>query len=92
MTSSRRRLDKLQVSLTPKQAVLLWMEEAHQYDTIEQYCLSLNPFPKANLPLARLPDQVIKAVEQVMKGQPKEAVARVVRQAVRDVVFLFHLH
>jgi hypothetical protein len=27
-----------------------------------------------------------------MKGRPKEAVARVVRQAVRDVVFLFHLH
>jgi hypothetical protein len=92
MTQGKRRLDKIQVSLTPKQAVLLWMEEAHQHDTIEQYCQALKPFPEANLPLARLPDQVTKAVEQAMKGRPKEAVALMVRQAVRDVVFLFHLH
>jgi hypothetical protein len=92
MTSSKRRLDKLEVSLTPKQAILLWMEEAHQYDTMEQYVRSLKPGPDSAWPLAELPDKVSKAVEQAMKGRPRQEVARVARQAIRDVLFLFHLH
>jgi hypothetical protein len=76
MTSSKRRLDKLQVSLTPKQAILLWMEEAHQYDTMEQYARSLKGGPNSAWPLATLPEQVAVGVQQ----------------AVRDVLFLFHLH
>src|SRR5919106_2562845 len=92
MTSSKRRLDKLEVSLTPKQAILLWMEEAHQYDTMEQYVQSLKPGPESAWPLAILPDKVATAVEQAMKGRPKQEVHRVARKAVRDVLFLFHLH
>jgi hypothetical protein len=92
MSISKRRLDKLEVSLTPKQAILLWMEEAHQYDSMREYCLSLKPGPDSAWPLAILPDKVSKAVEQAMKGRPKPAVARTVRQAIRDVLFLFHLH
>jgi hypothetical protein len=85
-------LEKIEVSLTPKQAILLWLEEAHRYDTMEQYARSLKPGPESAWPLAELPDKVSKAVEQAMKGRPKAEVARVVRQAVRDVLFLFHLH
>jgi hypothetical protein len=92
MTSSKRRLDKLEVFLTPKQAILLWMEEAHRYDTMEQYVRSLKPGPDSAWPLATLPDKVATAVEQAMKGRPKPEVARVARQAIRDVLFLFHLH
>jgi hypothetical protein len=92
MTSSKRRLDKLEVFLTPKQAILLWMEEAHQHDTMEQYVQSLKPGPESAWPLCVLPDKVATAVEQAMKGRPKQEVGRVVRQAIRDVLFLFHLH
>jgi hypothetical protein len=92
MTSSKRRLDKLEVSLTPKQAILLWMEEAHQYDTMEQYVRSLKPGPESAWPLAILPERVTTGVEQAMKGRPKQVVARMARQAIRDVLFLFHLH
>ncbi|HZA25943.1 MAG TPA: hypothetical protein VFA32_25690, partial [Dehalococcoidia bacterium] len=92
MTTSKRRLDKLQVSLTPKQAILLWMEEAHQYDTMEQYVRSLKPGPDSAWPLAVLPDKVATSVEQAMKARPRQEVARVARQAIRDVLFLFHLH
>jgi hypothetical protein len=92
MTSSKRRLDKLQVSLTPKQAILLWMEEAHQFDTVEQYARSLKGRPDSAWPMATLPEQVAAGVRQVLKGQPREEVSREVRQAVRDVLFLFHLH
>jgi hypothetical protein len=92
MTSSKRRLDKLQVSLTPKQAILLWMEEAHQYDTMEQYARSLKGGPNSAWPLATLPEQVAVGVQQALKGQAREGVSRGMRQAVRDVLFLFHLH
>jgi hypothetical protein len=92
MASSKRRLDKLEVSLTPKQAILLWMEEAHQYDTMEQYARSLKPGPDSSWPLAILPEKVASAVEQAMKGRSKQEIARVARQAIRDVLFLFHLH
>ena len=92
MTSTRRRLDKIEVSLTPKQAILLWLEEAHAYDTMTEYCLSLKSGPDSAWPLAILPDKVSRAVEQAMKSQPKPAVARMARQAIRDVLFLFHLH
>jgi hypothetical protein len=92
MTSSKRRLDKLEVSLTPKQAILRWIEEAHQHDTMEQYVRALKDGPDSAWPLAQLPEKVSRAVEQAMKGRPKPEVARQARQAVRDVLFLFHLH
>jgi hypothetical protein len=92
MTSSKRRLDKLQVSLNPKQAILLWMEESHRFDTMQQYVRSLKDGPESAWPLAILPEQVATAVEQAMKGRPRREVARIARQAIRDVLFLFHLH
>jgi hypothetical protein len=92
MSSSKRRLDKIEVSLTPKQVILLWLEEAHRHDTMKQYVHSLKQGPESAWPLAILPEKVATAVEQAMKGQPKQEVNRMARQAVRDVLFLFHLH
>jgi hypothetical protein len=92
MTSSKRRLDKLEVSLTPKQAILLWTAEAHQYGSMEQYVRALKDGPESAWPLAQLPEKVSRAVEQAMKGRPKPEVARRERQAVLDVLFLFHIH
>ena len=40
MTSGKRRLDKLEEHLTPKQAALLWMAEAHQFETLEGHSRS----------------------------------------------------
>ncbi len=36
MSSGNRGLDKLESNLTPKQAVMLWMSEAHQFQTLEE--------------------------------------------------------
>ena len=45
-----KRLDKVEHSLTPRQAVLLWMEEAHQVGSINDYSRSLKGQPKAPSP------------------------------------------
>lgn len=92
MKGNQVRLAKLEGALTPKQAFLLWMEEAHQFQTMVDYALSIKGGPESSWPLVRLPEQVATAVEQSMKGESKELIRRQVRQAVRDVVFLFHLH
>jgi hypothetical protein len=59
---------------------------------MEQYVRSLKPGPEAAWPLAILPEKVATATEQAMKARPRQEVARVARQAIRDVLFLFHLH
>ncbi len=45
MTSGKRRLDNLEGHLTPKQAALLWMAEAHQFETLEGYALHMKNQP-----------------------------------------------
>ena len=92
MRSTSKRLDNVESSLSPKQAVLLWMEEAHQHPTMQEYVLSLRDQPDSAYPLHRLPDQVETSVRDSMKGSHKSEVTRAVRDQVRDVVFLFFVH
>jgi hypothetical protein len=39
--SGRKRIEKIEDSLTPRQAVLLWLEEASQFGSMRAYVLSL---------------------------------------------------
>lgn len=86
-----QRLAKVEHSLTPKQAVLLWMEEAHKSGSVHKYALSLKGQPDSAFPLIKLPKQVETAVRDSMKGQKREWVDRTVERAVKDVIFLFKL-
>jgi hypothetical protein len=92
MTSANdRRLDKIAGQLTPQQAVLLWMQEAHQHPTIPAYMDSLHDAPDTKYPMMWLPDQVAQAVRTAMKGEKPDAIKRAERTAVREVAFLFYL-
>jgi hypothetical protein len=86
-----RRLDKIADQLTPQQAVLLWMQEAHQHPTISEYMDSLRDAPDTKYPMMHLPPQVEQAVRAARKGEKPEVITRAVRQAVREVGFLFYL-
>lgn len=89
MSSQKKRIEKVETSLTPKQAVLLWMEEAHSHGSIQAYALWLKEQPESAYPLVRLPRQVREAVRTAMKGQSREAVGWYIDRAERDVIFLF---
>ena len=39
--TGRRRIEKIEGSLTPRQAVLLWLEEAAQLGSLREYVLSI---------------------------------------------------
>src|SRR5712691_13042331 len=86
-----KRLAKVETSLTPKQAVLLWMEEAHKFGSMHQYALSMKGQPDGTFLLIKLPKQVETAVRDSMKGQKREWVDRAVDRALKDVFFLFKL-
>ncbi len=91
MSAQQRRLERVAVSLTPQQAVLAWLEEAHQHQTMAEYSASLVGQPDLAFPLHGIPHRVAEAVRSAMKGQPREVVERVVRQQVRDGAFLVYL-
>jgi hypothetical protein len=91
MTTGGRRLDKLEGSLSPSEAVLLWMVEAHQYPTVSAYMDSLKDAPDTRYPMMHLPEQVAQAVRTARKGEKPEVIRRAERTAVREVAFLFYL-
>jgi hypothetical protein len=86
-----RRLDKVEARLSPQQAMLLWMQEAHQYGTVQAYSASFKDLPFARYPLVVLPKQVSEAVRATMPKAKPEAVRRAERNAVREVAFLLFL-
>ena len=92
MRSALKRLKTVEHSLTPKQAVILWMEEAHRFTNPYDYLKSLRDLPEASYPLPNLAQQIEDSVREAMKGEPRDEVTRAVREAVRDVIFLNYLH
>ena len=92
MRGTKKRLDQVESRLKPKQVVLLWMQEAHQQHTMEDYAKTLMAGPDSAWPIPRLTEHIAESVRKAMKGNLPEQVDRAVREAVRDVVFLFYLH
>ena len=92
MSNAKRRLDQLESGLTPKQAILLWLQEAHAFRGIEEYVRHLKTQPDGFWPIDKLTTQVEQRVKQRLKGKPQDEVDPAVRQAYKDVLFLFFLH
>lgn len=86
------RLDKIQDSLTPTQAVVLWMDEAHQFPSITTYAETLLDKPEPVHPLNRMIRQVETSALKATKGMPRVVKDRAVERAIRDVTFLFYVH
>jgi hypothetical protein len=88
---SKRRLDKLEGSLSPKEAVIHWLTEAHTYGSLPAYVESLIDQPDTAQPFIAVPAQVEKAVFESMRGQRSAFVKKVMREATGDTVFLLRL-
>lgn len=88
---SRRRLDKLEGALGPREAVLHWMEDAHTYGSLPAYVGSLIDQPEAAQPFIAVPARVEQAIWAAMRGQRPGFVKQVTHEAVGDTVFLLRL-
>ena len=92
MTTAKRRMDKLETGLTPKQIILLWFQEAHAFNSIEEYVRHLKTQPDSAAPIHKLTSQVEESVKQTLGSRPREEINKAVNQAYKDVLFLFYLH
>ncbi len=92
MSARRRRLQRIETELTPTQAAVLWLQEAHRFKSLQAYGQWLAGQPDAAFPLYRLHDLVVPAVEQAMKRAEREERDQAVRAALREVGFLFFVH
>jgi hypothetical protein len=92
VTTTRKRLEQIAVSLTPQQAFRLWLEEMQRFDSLAESAHWLKDQPTSAYPLYRLPDQVEESVRTAMKGQDHDRIERAVRSAVKEVAFLYYLH
>ena len=87
------RIEKVEDhNLTPREAVILWMREAHAFDSLLDYGRWLMDQPDEAYPLIRMPAQVVAAVRNQNKGQRDEFLRDEFYQVQRDVLFLYHLH
>lgn len=86
--SAERRLARLEGTLTPKAATLLWLTEAHGFSTLRTYVAWLIDQPASAAPLVRVPEAAEGGVRAALRGEKHDAVERAVREAVRQAVFL----
>ena len=84
------RVARLEAAVTPRDAVLAWLTEAHAYPTLPDYIAAIRDAPREDWPLVRIAGQVEAAVQATTKGTPQE-VWQAVRSALGDACFLFEL-
>ena len=87
-----KRIGDVEDNLTPKEAVIYWMREAHQCDSLLTYGRWLMDQPKDVYPLIRMPRQVVAAVRARNKGTPDLRLRDQFYRVQKDVLFLYHLH
>jgi len=85
-----RRLAALETSLGPTKRVLLWLDEAQSFGSLEAYVDSLLDQPPEAFPINRLAREAASAARTEVK-RPADAVDEAVRRALRATVFRFEL-
>lgn len=87
-----KRIDQVKDNLSPLEAMLHWMREAHEFGSMESYARWLIEQPDDVYPLMRMPKQVVGAVRARNKGVPDIKLRPQFYRVQKDVLFLYFLH
>jgi hypothetical protein len=87
----QKRLTRIETSLTPKQAVVLWLRQEHQGRTSMEYLRYMIQQPSSATPRTRVEGQVVDAIRAAMKGQEAGRIHQAVRQGQMYADFLILL-
>src|SRR5665811_811155 len=90
--SLAKRVGDVEDHLTPKEAVICFMREAHQFNSLLTYGRWLLEQPEDAYPLIRMPKQVVAAVRAQNKGTSDALLRDELYRVQKDVTFLYHLH
>ena len=90
--SFTKRLTRVETSLTPKQAVLLWLKEVQQLDPNE-FDEKVFTGPMHEAPRVRIPEMAEKAVRDSLskKGMKPESVSEAALEAWKQADFMLVL-
>jgi hypothetical protein len=88
---NEKRLTQIEASLTPKQAVRLWLRQEFQGKTTQEYDRWLIEQPVTAFPRMRVERQVVGAIQAAMKGLDLVRVQQAARQAHMETDFLILL-
>jgi hypothetical protein len=87
MNSHQRRVRAVELTLTPREVVLVWLRNAFQAGTLEEL-VRVRHSPPDRIAVA---NAVYDTVRNSMKGQPEPLVERAIRQAQREADLLYLL-
>jgi hypothetical protein len=85
---SQKRLIKIEMGLTPKQAVLLWFRQEYQGKTSDQIINLLLQNPLSSAPRPKVARLVESSVRQAMKGHAADLIQTALRQGQMEADFL----
>lgn len=91
MTREDERLNRIEAGLGPQELVYLWLEEAQRFPSLPAYAGWLSTQPDEVYPLIRLPRLAEEGVRARLRAKLPAMVEEAVREAHRDVFFLFYL-
>jgi hypothetical protein len=86
-----RRLAAVEAALTPTQRILVWLDEAHAFGSLENYVASLIDQPAEQYPLNRLLNAAKQSAGGGRWGKSTPETDAAVRAALRAVTFRFEL-
>jgi hypothetical protein len=86
-----RRVEKLEMALTPTQLVLRWLAEAHAHGSLEAYVSASLDNPPEAFPLNRLAREAVARVRSGARSRVREQTDAAVRTALEQTVFRFEL-
>jgi hypothetical protein len=89
--TAERRLARVEISLSPTELVLRWLDEAHTFGNMESYVRSLFAGPVLEGPLDRLTRQAERGARMTGIGTRPEVVDKAVRTALRETFFRYEL-
>jgi len=90
--SISRRLDEVEHNLSPREAVIRWMREAHAFGSLGNYFRWLMEQPDDVYPLVKMPAQVVGQVRARNKGVPDARLRPQFYRVQKDLLFLYFLH
>jgi len=92
MSLSTRARDLEDHCLTPREAVTLWIRDAHGFGSLLTYGAWLLEQPDEAYPLIRLSEQVVGAVRAKSKRVPDQKLRPELHRVEKSVLFLYQLH
>lgn len=84
-----RRLDNIEASLNPIEAIAAWIEEVEQFESLEAWVMFV--VERGGAPLDTLEERVRKAAENRSKAEGNVPSAQLVRQWLSEECFYRHL-